>query len=261
MVFGAQVMAEGGGVGDPRTGVVEFSGVAPGRYEVVQGDPPRISELEAGSSGAVDPDAGAPEVNVTGRLRTATGAPVPENVNLVLDPLDGHNHASMSTNAHKGEFSFDGVPDGLWSLSAAAQSNALPVVAVAAAGGVTPGSQLAVKDRPVSIIATISPSLSRVQGFARVDDKGMAGAMIVLVPRQPSAYRALVRRDQSDSDGSFSLRDVPAGQYTVIAIQDGWKLDWTDRETMARYLSRGVPVTVSDQAGGVARLSDAVPVQ
>ena len=85
--------------------------------------------------------------------------------------------------------------------------------------------------------------------------------MIVLVPRQPSAYRALVRRDQSDSDGSFSLRDVPPGRYTVIAIQNGWKLDWTDRELMARYLSGGVGVTVSDQAGGAVRLSDAVPVQ
>ena len=32
----------------------------------------------------------------------------------------------------------------------------------------------------------------------------------------------LIRRDQSDSDGSFALRDVVPGQYTVVAIQDGW---------------------------------------
>lgn len=262
IVFGAQVLAEGGGYGDPlHTGMVEFSGVAPGRYELVQGDPPRISELDAGSSGVVDPNAGAPAVTVTGMLRSATGAPVPENVNLELDPVDGRNQAGMQINARKGEFRFDAVPGGLWSIAASAQGNSLPVVAVAAAGAVTPGNQFAVRDRSVSIVATISSSLSRVQGFARNDGRGVPGAMIVLVPRQPSAYRALVRRDQSDSDGSFSLRDVPTGQYTVIAIQDGWKLDWTDRETMTRYLSRGVPVTVSDQAGGMVRLSDAVTVQ
>jgi len=262
IVFGAQVLAEGGGYGDPlHTGMVEFSGVAPGRYELVQGDPPRISELDAGSSGVVDPNAGAPAVTVTGMLRSATGAPVPENVNLELDPVDGRNQAGMQINARKGEFRFDAVPGGLWSIAASAQGNSLPVVAVAAAGAVTPGNQFAVRDRSVSIVATISSLLSRVQGFARNDGRGVPGAMIVLVPRQPSAYRALVRRDQSDSDGSFSLRDVPTGQYTVIAIQDGWKLDWTDRETMTRYLSRGVPVTVSDQAGGMVRLSDAVPVQ
>jgi len=262
MVFGTQVSAEGGGAGDPmHTGVVEFSGVAPGRYELLQGDPPRISELDAGSSGVVDPSAGAPAVTVTGMLRSATGTPVPENVNVELDPVSGHNQSSMQINARKGEFRFDAVPGGVWSLSASAQANALPVVAVAAAGIVTPGNQFVVKDRPVSIVATVSSSLSRVQGFARTDGRGVAGAMIVLVPRQPSAYRALVRRDQSDSDGSFSLRDVPAGQYTVIAIREGWKLDWTDREILARYLSSGVPVTVPDQAGGVVRLPDAVPVQ
>jgi hypothetical protein len=137
----------------------------------------------------------------------------------------------------------------------------LPVVAVAAAGTVTPGNQFSVKDGSVSIAASVSSSLARVQGFARADGKGVPGAMIVLVPRQPAAYRALVRRDQSDSDGSFSLRDVPAGRYTVIAIKDGWKLDWTDRDTIARYLSHGAPVTVSDQSGGTVRMPDAVMVQ
>jgi hypothetical protein len=85
--------------------------------------------------------------------------------------------------------------------------------------------------------------------------------MIVLVPRQPSAYRALVRRDQSDSDGSFTLRDVPAGQYTVIAIEDGWKLDWARRDTMTRYLARGIALTVPDRGEAVISLPQPVPVQ
>jgi len=36
----------------------------------------------------------------------------------------------------------------------------------------------------------------------------------------------LVRRDQSDSDGIFTLHSVVAGQYTVVAISDGWDLEW-----------------------------------
>jgi hypothetical protein len=47
----------------------------------------------------------------------------------------------------------------------------------------------------------------------------------------------------------------------VVAIENGWKLDWADRETMARFLPRGVPVTVSEQAGGGVRLSGPVQVQ
>ena len=117
------------------------------------------------------------------------------------------------------------------------------------------GNQVTVRDRSLSVVANVSQTLSRVEGFARKDGKGLAGAMIVLVPRQPSAYRALVRRDQSDSDGSFSLRDVPAGQYTVIAIEDGWKLDWTRRDNLARFLAGGVSVTVGDKQGAVVSLS------
>ncbi len=261
MVFGTQVSSES--TGEPafgHPGIAEFSGVAPGHYEVVQGDPPRISEIEATSSLAVDPNAGAPAVTVTGVLRSA-GAALPDNVTVMLVSATGGNQQPMQMNAIKGRFQFDMVPPGTWALSAFMEGNALPVIAVSAGGASIPGNQIIVKDRPVSVVGTVSGTLMRVQGFARAGSKGVAGAMIVLVPRQRSAYPALVRRDQSDSDGSFNLRDAPAGQYTIVAIEDGWKLDWTDRETIARYLPQGVSVTVSDQAGGVVRLATAVPVQ
>ena len=263
MVFGTQVSAVSGEIFDPvvRPGVVEFHGVGPGRYELVQGDPPRISELDATASQAVDPNAGAPAVTVTGTLRGTGGSAVPENVNLTLEPVNGHNQSTLTGNAHNSEFRFDGVPPGTWSLAAQAQGSPLPIVAISTGGPSTAGNQITVKDRAVSVAATVSPSVSQVRGFARAEEKGIAGAMIVLVPRQPSAYRAMVRRDQSDSDGSFTLREVAPGQYTVIAIWDGWKLDWTDRDTMARYLPHGVAVTVTGQAGDVVGLSLPVPVQ
>lgn len=261
MVFGAQISAESAGGFDPmHTGTAEFNGIAPGHYELVQGNPPRISEFDAVSSQAVDPNTGVPAVTVSGTLRS-TSTPLPEDVNVLLEPAAGANRPPMQINARKGEFRFDSVPPGTWGLSAFAQGNALPVVAISAGGAVIAGNQITVKDRPVSAVAVVSPSLMHVQGFARAEGKGVEGAMIVLVPRQRSAYRALVRRDQSDSDGSFNLRDVPAGQYSVVAIRDGWKLDWTDRETIARYLPQGVSVTVSDQPGGAVSLTAPVPVQ
>jgi hypothetical protein len=260
-VFGQEVQGDMSGSGDPlHTGFVEFNGIAPGHYELKEGDPPRIVELNATSSQAVDADAGAVAATVTGILRS-TGAPLPESVNLVLEPAAGSIHPSMMTVARNGEFRFDGVPAGNWALSADAQGTTLQVVAVSTGGAAIAGNQIPVTDRAVSVVAMVSRSLMRVQGFARAGGKGVAGAMIVLVPRQRTAYRALVRRDQSDSDGSFNLRDVPAGQYTVVAILDGWKLDWTEWATIAPYLPHGVPVTVSGQAGGVVRLNAPVPVQ
>lgn len=262
MIFGTQVSAESGLPGDPlHSGFVEFSGIAPGRYELQQGDPPRISELDASSSQTIEANSGALAVSVSGTLRTTAGAPVPESVSLALEPVSGRNQTVLPTTARKGEFRFDAVAPGTWCLSAQAQGSVLPVVAVVTGGAILPGNQITIKERQVTVDAVVSPSLSQVAGFAKRDGKGIAGAMVVLVPKQPSAYRALVRRDQSDSDGSFTLRDVPAGRYTVIAIQDGWNLDWTSQEIMSRYLPRGIAVSVSDQAGGVVKLAGPVAVE
>jgi hypothetical protein len=112
------------------------------------------------------------------------------------------------------------------------------------------------------LVATVSQSETRVEGFARNEKgKGQPGVMIVLVPKEPSAFPALVRRDQSDSDGSFSLRDVAPGQYTVVAIEESWELDWARQEVIGRYLSHGVAVTVTVSSGKLLKLSEAVPVQ
>ena len=261
MIFGVQISAESAGFIDAmQSGVAEFNGVAPGRYELVQGDPPRISELDATTSQSVDPNTGAPAVSVNGLLRSSSGAVLPDNVTVLLEPV-GRTRATIPTNAHKGKFKFDAVPAGTWSVWASSQGNNLPVVSVTTSETAVAGNQVTVRDRSLSVVANVSQTLSRVEGFTRKDGKGLAGAMIVLIPRQPSAYRALVRRDQSDSDGSFSLRDVPAGQYTVIAIEDGWKLDWTRRDNLARFLAGGVSVAVGDKQGAVVSLSQPVAVQ
>jgi 5-hydroxyisourate hydrolase-like protein (transthyretin family) len=261
LIFGVQISAESAGFIDAmQSGVAEFNGVAPGRYELVQGDPARISQLDATTSQSVDPNVGTPAVSVSGLLRSSSGAALPENVTVLLEPV-GVTRATIPTNAHKGKFKFDAVPAGTWSVWASTQGNNLPVVSVTTTETAVAGNQFTVKDRSLSVVANVSQSLTRVEGFARKGGKGLAGAMIVLVPRQPSAYRALVRRDQSDSDGSFSLRDVPAGQYTVIAIEDGWKLDWTRRDNLARFFAGGAAVTVGDRPEAVVSLPQPVAVQ
>jgi hypothetical protein len=51
---------------------------------------------------------------------------------------------------------------------------------------------------------------------------------------------------------------VPAGQYTVVAIEDGWKLDWQQREVIEPYLKAGVPVLVTADAPTVVKLAGPV---
>ncbi len=241
----------------------EITGVAPGHYELTQGNPPRVAEIDITTSQRIDPDLGTPTIALTGSLRTADGSALPENMAVNLISLDEtQNHVPLQTNANGGIFSFTVVPPGSWELWAYANGKD-PIITSLTIGGKTyPGNQLIVRDQPLKVTATVSLTETRVEGFARTKNgKGQSGVMIVLVPKEMAAFRSLVRRDQSDSDGSFSLRDVAPGEYTVVAIEDGWQLDWARPEVVRRYLSGGISVTVTEGSGKLLRLAEPVLVQ
>jgi hypothetical protein len=156
---------------------------------------------------------------------------------------------------------FDAVPPGLWELWVLGEEKGLPVSSIASGGQKQAGNRITVGDHSLKLAVTVDTNDSRIEGFARKDGKGLAGVMVVLVPRIPAANGDRFRRDQSDSDGSFSLSDVAQGEYTVVAIEDGWQLEWGRPEVIERYLPKGVGVTVTESTGKLMRLPESVPVQ
>lgn len=247
---------------DTRTGTIEMIGVAPGHYELTQGDPPRVAEIDATTSQEIDPNLGTPAMGVSGSLQSSNGAVLPANLGIILSSLEDKLHATLQTRCNNGSFNFAAVPPGAWELILASHSKSLPITAITISNRTRAGSKLTVRDKPIQLVVTVSQPETRVEGFARNEKgKGQPGVMIVLVPKETAAFRALARRDQSDSDGSFSLRNVVPGQYTLIAIQDGWELDWARQEVIGRYLSHGVAVTVTESSGKLLRLAQPVLVQ
>jgi hypothetical protein len=136
------------------------------------------------------------------------------------------------------------------------------VAKLAATGAELEGQWIKTGNSTVMIAATVyaDPNLE-ITGFARKGGKPAPGAMIVLVPKDPTSNRDLFRRDQSDSDGSFELHDVVPGKYTVVAIEDGWQLNWADPEVIAHYQPHGKSVTVTEQNAKAMQMPDVVEVQ
>jgi hypothetical protein len=262
-VFGTVVSAESAGFLDAvQSGNTEFSGVAPGHYELAQGDPPRVVEMDATASMKVDPAVGTQTASIHGTLRTPAGTPLMDDCNLALEPVEGtQRQSSLQTACARGAFNFPAVPAGEWQLSGETGGRLLPIAAITTGGHVRRGNLITVQDRGQALVVTVSEGTTRLQGFARREGKGVAGVMVVLVPAGTTALEGLARRDQSDSDGSFSLRDVVPGNYTLVAIEDGWELDWTQLQVIGRYLPGGIPVTVTDKEGKLTTLNAAVPVQ
>ncbi len=245
----------------------DFAGLAPGHYQLTQGTPPRTLELDATNSQQIDPSLGTPTVTVSGNLRSTSDFAIPENLNLILNSLDGaQSQAPPQARCIKGAFTFDAVPPGSWKLAALTPGKTLSISSIFVSGQMNSGNTLIVRDKPVQVEALVSLAETRVEGFAREsgagkNGRGIAGAMVVLVPRDPVANVDQFRRDQSDSDGSFSLPDVAPGNYTVVAIEDGWGLDWARPEVIGRYLSKGIAATVTENSGKLVLLAEGIPIQ
>ena len=114
-------------------------------------------------------------------------------------------------------------------------------------------------DFKVAISASLSAT--RLTGTVQRNGEPLGGTMVVLVPAGAATAVDLYRRDQSDLDGSFTLRGVAPGKYLLLAVEDGWTLPWTDITAMAHYLPHAIPVVISEGAGSVTPMPEAVPAQ
>jgi Carboxypeptidase regulatory-like domain len=268
-VFGLPVQNNGMEMAEPGTpdaqgnsATVEFEGVAPGHYELTQGDPPRLVELDASSSQQVDPAAGVPTQTVSGIIQTAPGVSFTGRGMIVLQPADGAGPAVAPAQIDGGSFKLNIVPPGSWLVEVMGQDTPLTVLAVGSRGGrAQAGNRISVEDKPLALVVTVSAGNTRIEGFARNNGKPVAGAMVILIPKDTSAIAELARRDQSDSDGSFALLNVAPGDYTLVAVDDAWGMDWFDPAVISRYLPHGMTVTVKDKSDKILRLDGPVEVQ
>jgi hypothetical protein len=71
----------------------------------------------------------------------------------------------------------------------------------------------------------------------------VAGAMVLLLPEVFEAP-GLIRRDQSDGDGSFSLTDITPGRYVLLAVAANDELEYAKPEAMQGYLSGAKRIVV-----------------
>ena len=190
----------------------------------------------------------------------ADGEKLPDRLVISLRSSDGRRNAGGEQVDADGSFSIHGIPPGSYEVWANAQGGPVAVTQITATGAATEGHMLKVGTQSVGINAMLAEGSANVTGFAKRDGKPAAGVMILMAPKNPGADREMFRRDQSDSDGSFSLRQAVPGEYTVVAIEDGWALDWARPEVLAHYLPKGLKVIVPPHAKDFA-IKDAVEVQ
>jgi hypothetical protein len=234
-------------------GVIEISGLAPGHYVVEIPASTAVSEKGGTRGWYRDIDlTGDADINVSESPSFATISGtilfpdhVPPHVAIQLsDPTTGEIQRSDIDQHGQFDFRSDNVRPGRYQIGLEAAAG-YSLVKLAATGAKVSGRTIEVGNNAnVRISGIATHGAAQVTGTALREGEAFPGAMIVLVPQDPSNNLPLFRRDQSDSDGTFTLANVVPGQYTVLAIANGWDLEWANPTVLRPYLKDAPTVQV-----------------
>jgi len=138
-----------------------------------------------------------------------------------------------------GKFTIPQIAAGTYEISVA-NTDSVYLANMAASNAKASGRTLEIPPgADVRMAVILSKGIGQIACTAVKDGKGRSGVLVLLVPDDPFNHLALFRRDQSDSDGTFSLKQVVPGRYTLLAIENGWELEWNDPKTLKPFLEKG----------------------
>jgi len=235
------------------TTTIELNGVAPGQYSAEfhnqSGDASRIAAISALTDHeTLDLTSAVPLPEVSGKITISGGGALLSGLFVRLAALEGEQHGGAPVEAD-GSFHLKAVHPGDYEVIVGNRLGAaMSVTHLKSSAGKLNEHILTVGSEPVELTVEVTEAQATVSGFAQLDGKPASGVFLVLVPANPKAGRTAWQPNQSDSDGSFNFLHVFPGDYTVVAIQEGWTLDWSRREVISPYLAKGVKVHVSATA-------------
>jgi hypothetical protein len=259
----ASVQTSGGRMVSP--GLVEITGIPAGRYNVRidgGGSGLQMNGVDLSKDGEeIETSSGEALSNVKVSVQIPGEPTLPSR--LFVGLRSGRRViAALQPINPKGEVELDQIAPGRYEILVAGSTKPYSIAHIASEGGEVSGHTL-------TVTAGSSPSLSlslvagsvEVQGAAKRAGKAFAGAMVVLVPKDPEVDHDLFRRDQSDLDGTFTLHGVIPGSYSLLAIENGWDLDWSKPGVTAAYRKQGRTIQVVDQVGRPMNVAEPIEVQ
>jgi hypothetical protein len=248
----------------PAPGVVEIT-AAPGKYELRMpprnNEPGQSSEVEISHDNQeLDASAGQATSSISAKIELIGETALPPQMTFGLRNAQHRVVAWGEMNSTR-EVTFADVVPGNYDVVVGAASRAYSVISMMENGARVSGHSLTVPaGANLALSMSVVGGTADVNGIALRAGKGAAGAMVVLVPKNPEANHELFRRDQSDLDGTFTFHSVIPGAYTVIAIENGWDLDWSKPAVILRYATQGHKILVGGPQTAI-QLPNPVEVQ
>jgi|SRR5579859_2303519 len=231
-------------------GGMEINGVLPGQYEVTVthsegASPPVTTHFTADiADGATQlaVDNAKDEATVSGKVTSLDNKIRFAGITLVaLHPQRGY-FAPLN---EAGDFTVQ-VPPGEYQVIG--QIPQMYLASVTSPDTLVKGRTVQVKaGSAIKLVIVAGTGYGQIEGVAERNGRPVSGVMVLLAPEDAKDNQILFRRDQSDSDGSFLLFNIIPGRYRLLAIEDGWELDWANPSVLAAFLKKSLAVQVRAQ--------------
>lgn len=239
-----------------------FLGLAPGHYLVtVQHFDPRSGALRSGGTKAIDLTANSTldlndlsNTTISGKVRIEGN----EQLNGVAVWLVNNNtgEARGGSAAPDGSFKLDpgSISPGQYDVRLG-RTPELYIKSIEVHGAEHSGTMINVAEgASIQISIVAAKGLARVNGIAVKDDKPFPGAMVLLLPQNGNQF-GHIARDQSDSDGTFTLNFAPPGRYALVAIDNGRSLAYRDASVIKPYLEQAQIIDLPLQNGAPVKIN------
>ena len=239
-----------------------FGQVAPGEYELA-GLPPgeltlivttnkanewtsRSIEVDSRSPGTMDGAALSATAKVAGRV-FLPGAKAARGGSLSLMSTSATTLPGVTTRLEEdGTFSFSSMQPGTYRIQVNLPPGDYYVQKVVAKEAKTSGREIVIAGgNEVDLTVTLGQGQGQVTGVVQLEGKPAAGVLVLLVPESGQEMEEDSRMDESDSDGTFSLGGILPGDYVLLAIKDGWDLEWSNSDVLRPYLSAGQKMSIA----------------
>jgi protocatechuate 3,4-dioxygenase beta subunit len=189
-----------------------------------------------------------PGLTIAGRVRSEENAPLPVSLRVSLTPtralmVGGVPPAEVKDN---GTFELQGVLPEKYTISISSLPDGMYVKEIRFGGQPVPNSQVDISTS-AQLELLLSPTAGQVSGSVTdSEQKPVAGARVVLIP--PAEQRSSpenFRATEADQNGAFAFRNLPPGDYKLLALLDVDDGEWLEPGFIERYESRAVSVTVA----------------
>lgn len=230
-------------------GYLELGGIPAGRYTM------KVTSWGNSSAVAQDVDVfGNLELNQSQSgtsvhfavfLKAGTTEKLPSRGNLYLrNKKTGEAHTIPLSGMRDSE-SQQKVAPGSYDLALKEAPDDMFISSVSALGANVTGRTLTInQNQSVKLTIELAHGKGEVNGVALRAGKAYGGTMLVLVPDDAGNNLPLLRVGQSNTDGSFAFSSVVPGKYMLLALQDGWQLEWDRPEVLKAIEGRGQVVEV-----------------